>query len=159
MGENTTFRLPHWAGHQPGLAATQAPTPPGLDPGRPSPSLGIFLMSISFSCTGCGRTLKVADELAGRKAKCPQCQTVLYIPEGPAVAMTPAPMPAGRRAAAAPPQEEYDDPAGLDRGEELEGGPRRRRKAKKSSLVPVLLVGGAVVLVLLVSAPSPPGGS
>ncbi len=53
-------------------------------------------MVITFSCTGCGRTIRVSDTLAGamrnaRNVKCPQCQTVLSIPEGPAVAMTPAP--------------------------------------------------------------------
>lgn len=109
-------------------------------------------MSISFSCTGCGRTLKVADELAGRKAKCPQCQTVLYIPEGPAVAVTPAPTPASRTAPVPRRQEEYDDRA--DAGEEPEDAPRRRKKAKKSVLGPVLLAVGAVLLLVVLGGGS-----
>lgn len=104
-------------------------------------------MSISFPCTGCGRTLKVADELAGRKAKCPQCQAVLYIPEGPAAAITPAPTAAPMRRRAAPLPEDEPD-AGADMGEEMERRPRRRKKAKKSMLVPVLIAVAAGVLLL-----------
>ena len=36
-------------------------------------------MPILFTCT-CGRTLRAADSLAGRKTRCPQCETVLTIP-------------------------------------------------------------------------------
>lgn len=36
-------------------------------------------MPISFSCR-CGRILRVADELAGRKARCPGCSSVLTVP-------------------------------------------------------------------------------
>jgi RsiW-degrading membrane proteinase PrsW (M82 family) len=36
-------------------------------------------MAISFAC-GCGKLLKARDELAGKKAKCPDCGTVLEIP-------------------------------------------------------------------------------
>jgi hypothetical protein len=119
-------------------------------------------MSISFSCTGCDRTLKVADELAGRKAKCPQCQAILYIPEGPGSAVTPVPVSARRPAAPAPalarrraapiaPPEDEDDRAGAeDREEEVQ--PRRRKKTPpQSNLMPVMLVVGAVVLVLLLA--------
>src|SRR5262245_6678944 len=37
-------------------------------------------MAITFSCQ-CGRTLKARDELAGKRATCPQCGNVLTIPE------------------------------------------------------------------------------
>ena len=33
-------------------------------------------MSISIECTECGRRLKVKDEFAGRRIKCPHCQGV-----------------------------------------------------------------------------------
>ncbi len=106
-------------------------------------------MSITFSCTGCGRTLKVADELAGRKAKCPQCQAILYIPAGPAAAVTPAPAaPERRRIAPVPPPEEYDDRAPGGDYEEEARPISRRRKKKKSMLVPVLLIVGAGILLL-----------
>lgn len=37
-------------------------------------------MPISLSCPGCKKTLKVADNLAGKRAKCPGCQTPITIP-------------------------------------------------------------------------------
>lgn len=37
-------------------------------------------MPISFSCTSCGRALRVKDELAGRQILCPDCQTKLTVP-------------------------------------------------------------------------------
>jgi hypothetical protein len=36
-------------------------------------------MSIAFACTGCGKSFKVKDELAGRKAKC-TCGQVVTVP-------------------------------------------------------------------------------
>ena len=69
----------------------------GQRPGTlPLPSLGTGFMVITFSCTGCGRTIRVSDSLAGRKAKCPQCQSVLSIPEGPAGTGDPPPTAARR---------------------------------------------------------------
>ncbi|MGE3804411.1 MAG: hypothetical protein AB7K24_07045, partial [Gemmataceae bacterium] len=44
-------------------------------------------MSIAFSCTSCGKSFRVPDDMAGKKGKCPQCQTVFRIPvEGKAAA-------------------------------------------------------------------------
>lgn len=37
-------------------------------------------MSIKFSCPHCSKTLKVKDELAGKKGKCPDCRKVVLIP-------------------------------------------------------------------------------
>src|SRR5207249_1216109 len=45
-------------------------------------------MAIAFSCK-CGKHLKARDEFAGRKIKCPGCQTVLVIP-APAEVSAPA---------------------------------------------------------------------
>lgn len=36
--------------------------------------------TIDFACRGCGRGLKVPGDLAGRKARCPECDTVQEIP-------------------------------------------------------------------------------
>lgn len=36
-------------------------------------------MAIEFKCQGCQKTLRVPDEFAGRKAKCPNCQTILQV--------------------------------------------------------------------------------
>jgi hypothetical protein len=38
---------------------------------------------IRFTCT-CGKVLQVADELAGRRVRCPACQAVLSVPGGAA---------------------------------------------------------------------------
>src|SRR6266851_2904417 len=43
-------------------------------------------MSITFSCPYCRKPLKVKDELAGKKAKCPGCQKVIAIPASPSQA-------------------------------------------------------------------------
>lgn len=37
-------------------------------------------MTISFACPGCKKPYQVADELAGRKTKCPACKTGLVVP-------------------------------------------------------------------------------
>ncbi len=37
-------------------------------------------MPIDFSCNHCGKKLRVPDDFAGKKAKCPQCQEVVSIP-------------------------------------------------------------------------------
>ena len=58
-------------------------------------------MAIEFKCQNCQKTLRVADEFAGKKARCPNCQTILLV-EGdtetveptsvqPPVASTPQP--------------------------------------------------------------------
>jgi len=53
-------------------------------------------MPIETTCSGCGQRLRVADEHAGKKARCPSCQTVNLVP-GPATAerdpYAPAPLP------------------------------------------------------------------
>jgi hypothetical protein len=50
-------------------------------------------MSIEMRCTGCGQTLRVADEHAGKKARCPACGTIVQVPPagaGPASSPQPA---------------------------------------------------------------------
>lgn len=37
-------------------------------------------MPIEMNCTGCGQTLRVADEHAGKKARCPACGTIAEVP-------------------------------------------------------------------------------
>jgi len=41
-------------------------------------------LAITVKCTGCGKTLKVKDELAGKRGKCPGCGTIIQIPKAPA---------------------------------------------------------------------------
>jgi hypothetical protein len=49
-------------------------------------------MAIEFNCT-CGKTLAAKDEFAGRKLRCPKCQTVLTIPQPSAMPKTPVVAP------------------------------------------------------------------
>ena len=37
-------------------------------------------MTISFACSGCGKELRVAEAMAGRKGKCPHCMTIVVVP-------------------------------------------------------------------------------
>jgi phage FluMu protein Com len=37
-------------------------------------------MPIEMRCTGCGQTLRVGDEHAGKKARCPACGTIAEVP-------------------------------------------------------------------------------
>ncbi|MCA9246366.1 MAG: hypothetical protein KDA42_04595 [Planctomycetales bacterium] len=47
-------------------------------------------MSIRFQCNLCGRDLRVADEKAGRKVRCPGCQEAIRVPiEDPVAAPPP----------------------------------------------------------------------
>ena len=64
-------------------------------------------MPISFTCT-CGKLLRVKDELAGRRVKCPACAAATTVPKPPAPAEAefevvedePAPAPAPAKARA-----------------------------------------------------------
>jgi DNA-directed RNA polymerase subunit RPC12/RpoP len=38
-------------------------------------------MYFNFVCSNCGKTLKVREELAGRKAKCPYCRSAVTVPD------------------------------------------------------------------------------
>jgi MoxR-like ATPase len=67
---------------------------------QPSATAG----TIEFSCTGCGRTLKVPASAAGKRASCPQCNTVATVPlaSAPAFAQVSDSAPAPPAAAPAP---------------------------------------------------------
>jgi hypothetical protein len=92
-------------------------------------------MAISFSCPLCEHSLKIKDELAGRKIKCPRCGGVAVAPAG----------------------EEVEEPAAAP-----EERPRKKKKKKKSNkgvviglvLGGVLLV-GLVVLLIILNRPEP----
>ena len=66
-------------------------------------------MSIRFLCPSCGKKLNVGDEAAGRRAKCPQCQTIVKVPGHPA-----APPPARNKTAAATKKAAGEDDLDLD---------------------------------------------
>ena len=37
-------------------------------------------MPITLTCSGCGRSFQLRDEMAGRKVRCPDCQSVQVVP-------------------------------------------------------------------------------
>lgn len=45
-----------------------------------------YSMPIEMRCTGCGQTLRVGDEHAGKKARCPACGTIAEVPSSGEVA-------------------------------------------------------------------------
>jgi hypothetical protein len=60
-------------------------------------------MPIEFSCGSCGKRLRVKDAAAGKRVKCPGCQTVLHVPAATPVSESPAAAPAGTAAPTAAP--------------------------------------------------------
>lgn len=57
-------------------------------------------MAITTNCSGCGKTLAVADEFAGRQARCPACGQIYTVPS-PASSNPTAPQPTAPPAAPA----------------------------------------------------------
>src|SRR5206468_9602574 len=79
---------------------------------RPSPCPRGPLMPITFNCD-CGKTLRVKDELAGKRVRCPACNGVAAVPaaepEFELVDDPPPPKPAARPAARPAVVEDEDD--------------------------------------------------
>ncbi|MBY0228146.1 MAG: hypothetical protein K2W96_02580 [Gemmataceae bacterium] len=130
-------------------------------------------MSIEFSCPECDRSLKVKDELAGRRVKCPGCQSALTVPaeeedeapppkKKPAVKPAPSrrpkdddeederPRKASKRRDEEDEEEEDERPRKRrrDKDEEEDDRPRKKKKAAAKSSLPLILaiVGGVVLL-------------
>ncbi|MFQ3652148.1 MAG: hypothetical protein SNJ75_17655, partial [Gemmataceae bacterium] len=38
-------------------------------------------MAIEFDCEQCGKSLRVRDDLAGKRIKCPACAAVIVVPQ------------------------------------------------------------------------------
>jgi hypothetical protein len=57
-------------------------------------------LAISVTCPKCSHSLKVKDELAGKRGKCPKCDATMPIPAAPAAAATPTSQAASQPAAA-----------------------------------------------------------
>lgn len=39
------------------------------------------LMAVQMVCEGCGKRLRAAEDLAGKKGRCPECQRVMTVEE------------------------------------------------------------------------------
>jgi len=42
-------------------------------------------MAIDTPCSGCGKTLRVADDCVGKKARCPNCRTIYVVGSAPTI--------------------------------------------------------------------------
>ena len=76
-------------------------------------------MSIAFSCPDCGKSFKVADDLAGRKVKCGGCGVTIQIAN--VIGVTAKPPSRGRSAAVEDEEDWQDD----------EAPPRKRSKSRR----------------------------
>jgi hypothetical protein len=99
-------------------------------------------MTIALSCRGCGQALKVKDELAGRKVKCPKCGSVIAVlgAKADSDARITAKAPRPRI-----PEHDDEEPPDDER-------PKKKKK-KKAKSNRGLLIGGVVAgLVVIVAA-------
>lgn len=102
-------------------------------------------MAITLTCPSCERALKVKDELAGRKIKCPQCGAVITViakganSEARITAKKPQPAP--------PARDEDDEP-----GEEERPKKKKRKKGKSNQglIIGAGLGGVAIIAVVVV---------
>ena len=78
-------------------------------------------MAIQFSCSKCGRTLKVDDRHAGAKVRCPKCGTTTAVPRGGVPRSAAGPVaPAGRAAQTDDKKVKASKALALDSFEEIE---------------------------------------
>src|SRR5262249_7337106 len=103
-------------------------------------------MAIALTCSECEHVLKIKDELAGRKIKCPACGGVIAVPAG---SKTTSAVAAGAPAKTSPTLENDED------------RPRKKKKKKKTNkgllvalgVAGLLLVAGGVVLIIVLTRP------
>ncbi len=105
-------------------------------------------MTISFSCSSCEHHLKVKDELAGRKARCPKCGDVVVVPADDA--------DEAAAVVAAPPAK-----ASQEQDEVAERPRKKKKKKKESKALLLLLLGlsgavlvGVIILVIVQNLPT-----
>src|SRR6202035_1240860 len=89
------------------------------------------VMAISFSCPSCDHTIKVKDELAGRKVRCPECSTAIRVPELE-VAEEEEPSPRKRLPAREDGEQPLRKQSRPAADEDEEAPPPRKKKKKKS---------------------------
>lgn len=117
-------------------------------------------MSLSVTCSDCDKSLKVKDELAGKKIRCPGCSAVIAIPkpatdddELPDEWDEPAPTKRKRRAAD---DDDFEDDEPIARPRSRSAKPASKKKGGRSKskgpnvLVLVGAIGGGLVVLLLV---------
>src|SRR5262245_37842935 len=106
-------------------------------------------MPIAFNCASCGNPLRVPDEMAGRKGKCPRCAFINVVP---AASAAPQPRPAPATPVHGPPQQAggspFDFAGAPGGGDDGQGGDYlRRRRTGGSTALPLLIFFGMLVLI------------
>jgi hypothetical protein len=109
-------------------------------------------------CPGCGKSLRLRDDLAGRKVKCPECSKEISVPaeSGSSKTATDEIGPPGRKkgdsqanVARSPRQDSLEEAS-----EESDSGsdrPRRRKKTRAGNFTPLFwAVGGGIGLITVV---------
>src|SRR5713226_7302801 len=95
-------------------------------------------MPIAFACPGCGKQFRVSDNMAGRKAKCSACATIMQVPAGE---VRVAAQPAIKQRVAPDIEDETDaDETPLPRRK----GRKKKKKGSMGLILALLGVGGAV---------------
>jgi len=99
-------------------------------------------MTIAFSCSACDAPLKLADDLAGKKCKCPKCGAITDVP-----AAGPAKKDTARITAAAKTKPDTDEGGAFDDLGDGRGKKGKKAKAKKGGGMKWLLLGGGALLL------------
>jgi hypothetical protein len=97
-------------------------------------------MTIAFHCAGCASVLKVPDEMAGRRGKCPRCGAANVIPTAGKIQAAPQPpglpgrpdRPGARPKPPPPKAEEILDPEIVEDEEEVEDEAPRGKARKRA---------------------------
>jgi ribosomal protein S27E len=90
-------------------------------------------MPLTVTCPGCKSQLRVRDEYAGKKLKCPRCAVVVAVPSGEAAPEAPTPLEVVEEhvaealpvARALPPRDEPETAIGEGAPERRPAGPER----------------------------------
>lgn len=80
-------------------------------------------MPVEFICPGCSRKLRTPDESAGKKAKCPQCGTIVDVPNTSTPTLEPIPAPSEFRPSEVPYQGLERPYSGIERFDEAGAAP------------------------------------
>jgi hypothetical protein len=102
-------------------------------------------MPVTLTCTGCKSTLKVRDDLVGKKIKCPKCATLVLVPSEDEAGFAPvevAPDESGETPARKSRRRDDKDDEGIqesprrrraiadDDDEGIQESPRKRRRSR-----------------------------
>jgi predicted Zn finger-like uncharacterized protein len=108
-------------------------------------------MPEQIRCPECNATLRVPENLLGKKVKCPKCQVTftaeMEAPAEPDEGIVHEPAPSASRRRPSPREEVEDEPP--DEDEEEEDRPRRRRRRGRKGEALPLVAGPATALMIV----------